>query len=192
MQSKTLKSISEIIPGHSFRKAITPDSSGHTYVFQAKDVIQDEPFLNPTALTKIAYENSGEASFLQKNDVLIVSRGTKFRSTIFLSDSLNVIASASIHIIRTVSPEINPEYVSHFLNSSIGQAALADKITGNYIGALPVRGLGDIKIKLPSLAQQELIVDLHRNVQTQKLIIDHKVKLEQIIINSIFRSLSII
>ncbi len=192
MKSKTLNTISELISGHSFRSAIVPDNNGNTYVFQAKDVIQGEPFTSPEILTKITYDNHGESSFLRKNDVIIVARGTKFRSTIFLSDSPNVIASASIHIIRATLPEVNPEYVSHCLNSTIGQSALADKITGNYIGALPIKGLGDIKIKLPTLAQQKLIVDLHRNVVAQAKILDHKKMIEQAIINNIFGSINTI
>lgn len=192
MQSKTLASFAKIISGHSFRKAITPENRGNAYVFQAKDVIQNEPFTDLTCLVKISYENSQDSSFLRKNDIVVVARGTKFRSTIFLASSSSVIASASIHIIRLTSPLLLPEYVSNYLNSAIGQSALGDKITGNYIGALPVKGLADIQISFPSLDQQQLIVDLHRNVRAQKKLLDHKLNLEQGIINNIFGSLNFI
>lgn len=188
MHIKKLNEVAIIISGHSFRQAIIPDNNGNMYVYQAKDVVQDEPFTDPTTLVKISYKNITDDSILQKNDVVIVSRGSKFRSTIYASELNNVIASSSISIIRLNVDNLNPEFVSLFLNSTIGQSAIAEKVTGNYIGALPIKRLGEIKIMLPTLSQQTAIVNLHRNIREQKLIMEHKMDIEQAIINNIFRS----
>lgn len=192
MHYKTLANVAKIISGHSFRKAIKPDLHGDTYVLQAKDLIQNEPFTLPNMLIKVTYENRADTSFLQKNDIIIVSRGTKFRSTIFLSDSSNIIASSSVHIIRVTSPTIAPEYLSLFLNSPIGQAQIMDAITGNYIAALPLKELGKIEISIPPLSKQHLMVDLHHNLQSQKVIVNQKINIEQAIINNIFGRLNTI
>lgn len=187
-----LNDIATVIAGYTFRGAIKPDSNGNISVFQAKDLVQGQPFSDTISLSKISQELPGYAGFLRKNDVLLVARGMKsgaFRSTVFMSDEQNVVASSSVHVIRVTSLEVLPEYISVFLNSREGQLALVSTVTGSYIGAIPRSELGRIKIPLVALSKQRALASLHRNIQEQQEILDREKVVRQNIISAVISSL---
>lgn len=188
-----LRDMATVIAGYAFRGAIKPDHTGAISVFQAKDLVQGEPFDDTASLTRISDELSGYSGHLRKNDVLLVARGMKsgsFRSTVFVADDLNVVASSSVHVIRITSSEVLPEYVSLFLNSREGQAAIANIITGSYIGAVPRRELERIRIPKPALSKQRALVNLNHNIQEQQKILERKNQISQDIINATFSNLT--
>jgi restriction endonuclease S subunit len=188
-----LREVATVIAGYAFRGAIKPDVSGATSVFQAKDLVQGEPFDDTASLTRISHELPGYSGHLRKNDVLLVARGMKsgaFRSTVFTADDLNVVASSSVHVIRITSSEVLPEYISLFLNSREGQSAVASIVTGSYIGAVPRRELEKIKIPKLPLSKQRSLVNLSRNIEEQQKILERKKQIRQNIINATFSSLT--
>jgi len=184
-----LGEIADIIPGYAFRGAIVPDKGGALRVFQAKDLAKGVFVTDTSYLIPISFEIPAHAGFLHKDDVLLIARGMKagaFRSTVFASKESNVIASASVHIIRLTVPDIMPEYVSHYLNSKKGQDDLSGIVTGSYIGAIPRRLLAQVEIPIPDLNKQKAIVDLYNNIQAQQRILDRKKELKQQIIDATF------
>lgn len=188
-----LGDISDIIAGFAFRGAITPDKDGDVLVFQAKDLLRGVFVTDVTNLSPISSSLAGRAEYLRTDDILLIARGMKmgaFRSTVFKSDALNVMASASVHIIRVNSRDVLPEYLSHYLNSKDGQDALSQIVTGSYIGALPRRSLSQLKIPIPNLHKQKAIVDLYQNIQLQQRILDRKSHLKQQIIEATFTNIT--
>jgi restriction endonuclease S subunit len=188
-----IKDIAEVVTGYTFRGAIKADNGGNTLVFQAKDLVRGTPFTAVDALTKISHDGRTDASYLRKNDVLLVARGMKsgaFRSTVFASEVSNVIASSSIHIMRVTAPDVMPEYVSHFMNSKEGQDALIQIISGSYIGAVPRRELEEIEIPMPPLRKQAALVHLYQNLREQERVLDRKREIAQNIIAATFKTLT--
>lgn len=188
-----IKNIAEVISGYTFRGAIKPEKGGNIFVFQARDIVQSVPFNEAYTLSKISNDTLGYAGYLKQNDILLIARAMKsgaFRSTVFVSNEPNVIASSSVHVIRISTPNAIPEYVSHYLNSKVGQDSLSQIVSGSYIGALPRKGLENIRIPIPSLRKQEIIVNLHRNMQEQRKILERKNELNQNIFSATFRSLT--
>ncbi|CAH1903567.1 Methylase_S domain-containing protein [Candidatus Nitrotoga sp. HW29] len=188
-----LHDIATIIAGYTFRGAITPDKNGGLLVFQAKDLVRGAFITDVSTLTPIAFDPTGYAGYLKKDDVLVIARGMKtgaFRSTVFQSDASNVIASSSVHIIRITAPKVLPEYVSYYLNSKNGQDSLSEIVTGSYIGALPRRLLEQLKIPVPDLRKQSAIINLYHNMQMQQKILDRKNELKQQILDATFTNLT--
>lgn len=188
-----VKDIAQVIAGYTFRGAIKPDSAGSVFVFQAKDLVQGEQLVNVSVLTKVSRNIAEHLAYLQKNDILLIARGMKsgaFRSTVFMSDEPNVIASSSIHIIRIKAQDVLPEYVSHYLNSKEGQDSLSQIVSGSYIGAIPRGELEKIKIPIPPLQKQKALVDLFQNMRAQQKILARRNELKQNIINATFRNLT--
>ncbi|MCB9810680.1 MAG: restriction endonuclease subunit S [Candidatus Nomurabacteria bacterium] len=188
-----LSDIAQVTPGYAFRGAIEETRNGNTLVFQARDLVQGVPVSDVSSLTKISLDLPPDDRYLQKNDVLIVARGMKagaFRAAVFMSDAQNVIASASVHIIRISTSKVLPEFLSHYLNSKEGQDSLANIVTGSYIGALPRRELIHIKIPVPELEKQKAIVALHENIQAQQSIVDRRQYLKQQIVEATFTNLT--
>ena len=187
-----LHEISTVIAGYTFRGAVKPDSEGHIFVFQAKDMVQSEPIIDTSSLTRISHEVPGYTGQLKNGDVLLVARGMKagsFRSTIFSSDDDNVIASSSVHVIRITDNQILPEFLSLYLNSKEGQESISQIVTGSYIGAVPRRALEKIKIPLLPLERQRTFVELDTNIRGQQRITNRQNKIKEDIINATFRKL---
>lgn len=188
-----IKDIAEVVTGYTFRGAIKADTNGNTFVFQAKDLVREKPFVEVNVLTKIFHEGRTDAGVLRKDDVLLVARGMKpgsFRSTIFASSVSNVIASSSVHVIRVTAAKVMPEYISHFINSKEGQDALSQIVTGSYIGAVPRRELEKIEIPIPPLRKQAALVHLYQNLREQDRVLDRKREIAQNIIDATFKSLT--
>ncbi len=190
---KELHEIATVIAGYTFRGAITPDANGDLYVFQAKDLVRNETVQDVNALTKISSNIPGYAGHLERNDVLLVARGMKagaFRATVFEAEDKNVIASSSIHVIRVTKEGVLPEYVSHYLNSRQGQEALAEIVTGSYIGALPRKALEKLKIPIPHFKKQQMLIDLYQNIREQQKIISQQNEIKQRIVSETLKNLT--
>ena len=188
-----LHDVATVIAGYTFRGAIKSDNNGDMYVFQAKDLIQGEPLEDVGTLTRIFRDALGYSGYLQHDDVLLIARGMKsgaFRSTVFASDASNVIASSSVHVIRITGSDVLPEYVSHYLNSREGQDNLSQIISGSYIGDLTRSELEKIKIPIPPIQKQEVLLNLYRNMREQQKILNRKSKINQNIINETFKNLT--
>ena len=188
-----LQDMAMVTLGYAFRAAIVPDSNGELHVLQAKDLTRGEIHVGTEGLTRIPANLPGYVGHLKNDDVLLVARGLKagaFRSAVFKSEALNVIASASVVIIRVYSSDVIPEYVSLYLNSKEGQDALAGIVTGSYIGALPRKELEKIKIPIPSLEKQRTLLSLYQNIQEQQRILNRQSEINQNIINATFKNLT--
>lgn len=188
-----IKDIGQVIGGFVFREAIKPDNNGDIYVFQAKDITAGEAIKDIGTLTKISHNIPEYAGHLKKNDILLIARGMRsgsFRSAVFSSDAPNVIASSSIHVIRITAVGVMPEYVSRYLNSKVGQDALSQIVSGSYIGALPRKEVEKIKIPIPTLEKQQVVVDLDRNIREQEKIIDRQNEIKHNLMNATFTSLA--
>lgn len=188
-----ISDIAEIINGYSFRGAIKTITNGDTFVLQAKDIIQGQNIIDTEKLTPIAFSGIRTASFLQKNDIVIVSRGTgagSFRSVLFNLDG-NVIASSSLLIFRIKKKDILPEYVSLYLNSSDGQNKILETVVGSYIHAISRKKFEkEIEIPIPPLSTQKSLIELNKNIKEQEKIYERKKKLKQEIIGATITNLT--
>jgi restriction endonuclease S subunit len=188
-----IKDIAEVQAGFAFREAIVPNREGNICVFQAKDLVQGVPFTNTASLIKVSLELPEYVGHLRKNDVLLVARGMKagtFRSTVFNTDEVNVIASSSVHIIRITANDVIPEYVSHYLNCKDGQNAISEILSGAHIGVIPRKELENMKIPIPVIGKQKSIVNLMNNMREQQRIVEKRNALKQEIIDGTFRNLT--
>lgn len=190
---KKLQEISNITLGYTFRGSVVGDSRGDIFVIQAKNINANVEINDTTGLTCVSSDPIRNPFFLEKNDILIVSRGSgqgSFRATLFLSEDKNVIASSSVHIIRVTDITVIPKYVSLYLNSAEGQKDLMQIITGgSYIQSILVKNLTSLKIPIPPIHIQKSIVALHENIKQQERLLERKEQIKQNIINATFTNL---
>ena len=183
----------EVISGYTFRGAIKTNENGDIFVLQAKDIVHGKNIKDTENLTPISFLGTRTASFLQKGDVIIVSRGTgvgSFRSVIFNSNNTNVIASSSLLILRIKKKEILSEYLSIYLNGIDGQNKILQSVTGAYIQSVSRKKFEEIEIPIPPLQKQQSLIALHENIKAQEKILQKKNHLKQNIINAIIRNLT--
>jgi restriction endonuclease S subunit len=188
-----ISNFAEIINGYTFRGAIETVKTRDILVLQAKDIIQGETIIESEKLTPISFKGTRTASFLQKDDVLIVSRGMgvgSFRSAIFSLDTSNIIASSSLLILRIKKKEVLPEYISLYFNSIEGQNKILETVAGSSILAISRKKFEEeIKIPIPPLEIQHSLIKLNQNIKQQEKIYDRKKELKQEIIKATITNL---
>lgn len=188
-----ISNFAEVINGYTFRGAIETVKTRDILVLQAKDITQGENITKTEKLTPISFRGTRTASFLQKDDVLIVSRGMgigSFRSAIFNLDASNIIASSSLLILRIKKKEVLPEYISLYFNSTEGQNKILETVAGSYIRAISRKKFEEeIKIPIPPLETQHSLIKLNQNIKQQEKIYDRKKELKQEIINATITNL---
>jgi restriction endonuclease S subunit len=189
-----ISQLADVINGYTFRGAINKVKDGDVFVLQAKDIIQGQDIQDTKNLTPIDFTGTRTASFLKKNDVLVVSRGTgigSFRSTVFNLENTNIIASSSVLIIRIKNKEILPEYLSIYINSQEGQNKILETVVGSYIQAISRKKFDEeMKIPIPTLQKQKALIELNKNIKQQEKIYDRKKQLKQQIISATITNLT--
>ena len=191
---KKLSKIADIVSGYTFRGSIENDPKGQIFVLQAKNISANQDVATIDDLVTISDKSLRNPYFLERNDVLVVSRGSgagSFRSAIFALDDINVMPSSSVHVIRIKDVTVLPKYVSLYLNSQDGQKTLAQIVTGaSYIQSILVKNLTDFPIPIPPIHTQKSIISLHENIIDQERIFKRKQEIQKTIINASFTNLT--
>jgi len=186
-KKEKIKNIADIIIGYTFRTAIEPQNNGILAVVQAKDII-GELLIKDEALTMIAYQEYKTPAILQKNDILVSTKGN-FRAAVFKGNPENAIASSSVHILRLKNDYIVSEFLAIYLNSSILQRKIAKASTGGAIKAILKKDLADLEIVIPTVNDQEKIINIYKNNKKQQELLKQtqflKNKITEGIINKI-------
>ncbi len=180
-KSYKLRELAGILHGHPFRTAIREVVDGNLLVVQARDV-RENFYIDTTRLRRIALEDKNNF-LLQKNDIIFSIRAFLQASVIDVDQKM--IASASVCIIRPDISLIIPEYLALYINSRRGQGSLRRYAVGSSIRTIPMRDLREIEILVPSVEEQELVVNLYKNMNKQKSIMDRKNELNKQIFKSI-------
>lgn len=184
MDNKNIKNIASVIAGYTFRTALKSHKNGLMSVVQAKDIL-GAFYIAKDNLSKIDLQEYQTRAMIEKNDIIISSRGS-FRASIIKNNMTNAIASSSVYILRVEDKNILPEYLAIFLNSVDGQKKIKKKMTGSVIKTILRKDLENVKIPIPSKDIQNKIIDLYRNNQNQQKLLDRK----KILINQITESLT--
>jgi restriction endonuclease S subunit len=187
---KKLSQLGDVVSGYTFRVSIENDPKGDVFVLQAKNISVNQDIVHTTDLITISDKLIRSPYFLERNDIVLVSRGSgigSFRSAVCTIDARNVMPSSSVHVIRIRDITVLPKYISLYLNSLEGQRALDHIVTGaSYIQSILVKNLSDLEIPIPPMYIQKLIIALHENSIDQDRIRKRKQEIQKNIINASF------
>ena len=184
MNTKHIKDIALVIAGYSFRSALKPNLGGSMAVIQTKDIV-DSLYIISNSLTKINSSQYQTKAIIQKNDIVISSRGN-FRANVIQDSTNRMIAASSVYILRLQDKNILPEYLAIYLNSINGQKKIKEKVTGSVIKTILRKDLENLKIPIPSRDIQNKIIKIYKNNQTQqRLLTQKKILINQIVESSI-------
>ncbi len=185
-----IKNIAQVIPGYSFRTALESNAKGDTFVLQAKN-ITDTAISHETDLIRIDQHIPRSSSYVRNDDLILMSRvaaNSWFRSTVFKSSIHNVIASASVFIIRPDSTKVSSDYIRLYLSSDVGQERLSRITSGSHIRTLPRSKLECMLIPIPSLERQQILLDFHDKLQQLNSTFKRKIELYETILDSSLRN----
>ena len=169
-QLRTIGDIAKVIPGHHYRKAVLTDPRGEYRVFHIGDLdlYEDISFesLKRTNAGGIRRDRLGEV-VLRPGDVVLQTKGKKFRAFYFEDPPKNIIVPSHFFIIRCVKDICLGEYLAVKLNS-----ALANAIKGRSKGKTPSvskDSVLDLVMSLPHLSAQKQAIALARRFRSDLL-----------------------
>lgn len=167
-----LSDFAEILLGHTFRGAIEEDKNGEYSVLQAKNLDQSGTLSYDFVQTSL--ERKKSRAYVKGKDVILSNRGT-FRAGLYEGANESLIASSSVYLIRIQDQlKVLPEYLVVFLGSKLGQTQLESINSGTLIRSLPKGDLVNMKIPIPSIKNQKMVVDIQKNHRARNTLYEKK------------------
>lgn len=141
---------------------------GTCYLIQTKDISLDGN-IESGCLARIVPEGHPERYYLEPGDILFRLRGPIFSAAIFAETwNLPVIATNQTAVIRCNRKKVSPYYLQWYINSSFGQRYFGGMSEGTNINKVTAKIVSEMPLDLPSLEQQSLIENIHKNWLAQK------------------------
>ena len=133
-----------------------------------------DKLLKPTKFEEsfIELDDKNEKFLLEENDVILAGKGHRTFAWAYDSTFGKAVPSSLFFIIKANSQEILSSYLAHYLNSEKVQYNLKLIGAGATITSIPKKELEQITIAIPSIEEQQRIVNLME-------LMDKKVRLTQ-------------
>lgn len=157
--NKRLKNIAEIYSGHLIPRKVNDDPNGNVRYIQMKD-IDVECNVDVSKLSRVFIKKSIDGKCLLKNDILFKAKSNSNFACVIKKNFDNLIASAHFFTIRIKSNIIVPEYLAWFINQKNTQRFLKINSSGSTISVVTKKQLGELKVSIPSINNQEKIIKL--------------------------------
>lgn len=146
-----------LFSGYSFREKIDPNPNGNVGVLQMKDIQNDYSNFDYQSLDKVSNFQFKHKFFLNKGDIVFVSKGVNNYAIVIDQINIPIVASATFFIIKVDAKTIIPEYLAWFMNQKEAQNYFSEKRAGTYIPNLNKQDIMEMPVKVPPLKIQMAI-----------------------------------
>lgn len=176
-----LKDIASVSLGYSLRKELSED--GNLRMIQPKDISASYQ-IDFSNMARVFISNPSKM-LLKDGEVLLISRG-RFAAVVFKNNiNEDIIASSLFLKINPKTNNVSPEYLALYFNSFLGQQALK-KISGSVVmPSITKAQLENLEIPIPSLRDQQKLINLTNEFNELKKLNLKKIELETNLVNAI-------
>lgn len=154
---KNLIQFDALFSGYSFREKIEHNPNGDVGILQMKDINDNYLSFDYQNIDKVSDFIFKDKFYLQKNDILFVSKGVNNYAIAIEDINFKVIPSATFFVIRVDEKIIVPEYLVWYINQRDAQNYLNEKKAGTYVPNLNKQDIMELPIKVPPLKTQKAI-----------------------------------
>lgn len=172
-KKRLLKSIIQpggIASGYSFRGKVLPSTNGDLRVVQLKDMENAYSTIGKNC-TLITGGDIKEKYFLQKGDILFISKGTNNFAVVFeLEDEIPTVASSVFYVIKVNASFADPDYVAWYINTGYTQKHFQAHAVGTYSLNINREVVENIPVQLPSLEIQKKIATVAQLARKEQYI----------------------
>jgi restriction endonuclease S subunit len=162
---------------------------GNTFAIQLKDLskhyseISDYPH-------RIKNAEVPQKQFLQKGDVLFISKGTNNFALVFDKD-YSAVAISVFFVLRIQNKIVDPYYLAWYINQEKAQGYLHTGKEGTMITNINKATLENLEIEIPSAEKQKIINEINklwkREMEISESIIAKKKKLVLTYLNQLVK-----
>ncbi len=148
--------LSGFFAGFSFRKKVENDPKGDLHVIQMKDLEHNYSNIGMN-LTKIKSDKVSDKNFLQKGDVLLITKGANNYAVEYKHELKKAVAASAFYVLRPNQKKIHPSYLTWYINQSPVQQYFNANMAGTYIPNINKGTIEGIEIEIPEKNIQEMI-----------------------------------
>lgn len=129
--------------------------------------------------------------FGRKDDILLTRKGT-YGISVCLQHDLDALISSEVFLLKIDTSKVNSQYLSIFLNSSLGQKQFLRNKVGAIMGSLSQEAVRDTYVVIPSGGKQSDVVNqVNENIkkaselrqQAEKITEEARQKVQEMILN---------
>lgn len=183
---KNLVQSDALFSGYSFREKIEHSPNGNVGILQMKDIKDNYLSFDYQNIDKVSGFVFKDKFYLQKNDILFVSKGVNNFAIAIEDVNLKIVPSATFFVIRVEEKKIIPEYLVWYINQKEAQNYLNEKKAGTYVPNLNKQDIMELPIKVPPLKVQKAIAKTAVLLNQEIEILDKiKVKRKELIQNQL-------
>lgn len=154
-KKEELGNVAEVFRGKAINKKDANGSIGVVNISNLKDFDIDYE-----GLDHIEEEERKVANYLLRDgDLLLPARGTAIRIAVFKEQKYPCIASSNIIVIRPNEKLLLGTYLKVFLDSPMGNKALAGKQQGTFVINISYKDLKSLEIPLLKVEEQKMIAE---------------------------------
>lgn len=146
-----------LFSGYSFREKIENNPYGSIGILQMKDINDNYSSFDYNNIDKVNDFIFKDKFYLQKNDILFVSKGLNNYAIAIEDINFRIVPSATFFVIRVNEKKILPEYLVWYINQKDAQNYLSEKKAGTYVPNLNKQDIMELPIKVPPIKMQKAI-----------------------------------
>lgn len=162
------------------------DGTESILLVKAKDITIDGDLLVETVDTEqVRRTPAFDRARLNPGDLLVTVAGSRFRAAVVHEAAADLIASNSLIALSFDRSRVLPEFAAWYLNSSRGQNDIQRWASGAGMMSLNTASLLEVSIPVPTLEEQQQLVDLLRLFRSYREILEYETELLNRIVDSL-------
>lgn len=161
MSNSNLLKIAQIRTGYQFREKAPIAPDGQYSVLQLRDA-DNARLLDDQEFQKVAIDNVKSSDLVEEGDVLLRSKGNHHYAVYVDRPLSNCLASGLVLVIKCDRNELEPRYLTWFLNQAPAQAFLNKISAGTSIPVVGKKPLLELIVPLPAPEKQIAIGSLYQ------------------------------
>lgn len=167
--------IAEVRPGLSTGKRLEHEDGAPWQVIQSRHLVAGKPYrYSDVDRFTIDPGRDAERYRVHAGDVLFMSRGTRNVASWIESVPDGSVAPVSFFVLRP-QPEVEPGYLTWWLNQPVAQRAIADIRTGAGTPIVQRKPFTELRLPLPSRAEQHVIAQIGASMAREHAVLEQLV-----------------
>jgi hypothetical protein len=184
-----LADIADVRPGYPFRGAIKDAPDGEAAVVQIKNV-DAERGIDWSGLAKARLEGKRRPDWLKPGDILFTARGNRNAAAAVGEVPFKAVSAPHLFLVRIGQEEkAIPEFVAWLMNQPEAQHYFSRSATGSYITSIRKPVLQKLRLQLPSLEKQRLVVQLLDAARKEQVLLEELIENRKLQLNLVARNL---
>ena len=175
LDSLILVKMASISAGYPFRGKIDQLPKGDIAVIQMRNA-DPGTGIDWAGLSHVELPRASEKAFLRSGDIILSTRGSRNFAYCIDANRGHVVCSPHFFIIRLTWGSVLPEFLAWQINQKPAQNCFAAGATGTYILNLKRAVVEGLRVAVPSIAQQQRIVELDKAARTERLVLNRLVE----------------